>query len=93
MVQWTTLTYVNDDAAGATVGFINGNTAADDYANDGNGNLSRDKNKGIVNSGDIKYNYLNLPEEIRKGASEKVKYIYDAAANWLRKYTTPAAPL
>ncbi|MEJ7645920.1 MAG: fibronectin type III domain-containing protein [Chryseolinea sp.] len=76
------LGYVNDGAS-ATLGFVNGNTATDDYAYDGNGNLSRDKNKGLANVGDIKYNYLNLPEEIKKGANEKVKYIYDAAGRKL----------
>ena len=76
------LSYVND-AANATTGFVNGNTGTDDYAYDGNGNLSKDKNKGIATAGDIKYNYLNLPEEIKKGASEKVKYLYDAAGRKL----------
>lgn len=76
------LSYVND-AASATLGFINGNTGTDDYSYDANGNLNRDKNKGFVTAGDIKYNYLNLTEEIRKGANEKVKYIYDAAGRKL----------
>jgi RHS repeat-associated protein len=76
------LSYVND-AANATLGFVNGNTGTDDYSYDVNGNLNKDKNKGITTAGDIKYNFLNLPEEIKKGANEKVKYLYDAAGRKL----------
>lgn len=75
------LNYVND-AADATKGFINGNVGTDDYAYDVNGNLIKDKNKGIVNNNDIKYNYLNLPSEVTKGA-DKVKYFYDATGRKL----------
>jgi RHS repeat-associated protein len=75
------LLYVND-AADATKGFVNGNTGTDDYSYDVNGNLIKDKNKGIVNNNDIKYNHLNLPIEIIKG-SDKVKYYYDATGRKL----------
>lgn len=70
------LGYVND-SGDAAAGFVNGNAGGDDYSYDNNGNLDKDKNKGLSNRGDIKYNFLNLPEQITKGA-EKVKYIYDA---------------
>jgi hypothetical protein len=36
-------------------------TGNDEYFYDGNGNMIRDKNKGIDS---IKYNYMNLPEKI-----------------------------
>lgn len=39
-----------------------------DYNYDNNGNLIKDYNKGIVN---IKYNYLNLPQEIDFGNGNK----------------------
>jgi RHS repeat-associated protein len=76
------LNYVND-GADATRGFVNGNTGTDDYHYDYNGNLDKDRNKGISNNADIKYNYLNLPVEITKNTGEKVKYIYDATGRKL----------
>jgi RHS repeat-associated protein len=75
------LNYVND-AGDASKGFMNGNTGNDDYAYDGNGNLIKDKNKSVANDNDIKYNYLNLPIEVIKGAN-KVKYWYDATGRKL----------
>jgi RHS repeat-associated protein len=76
------LSYVHD-TDDATLGFVNGNTGTDDYAYDNNGNLFKDKNKGINNNADIKYNYLNLPIEITKSTGEKVKYYYDATGRKL----------
>jgi RHS repeat-associated protein len=76
------LNYIHD-TGNATTGFVNANTGTDDYAYDTNGNLYKDKNKGINNSGDIKYNYLNLPTEITKSTGEKIKYIYDATGRKL----------
>lgn len=70
------LNYVND-TGNASSGYINGNTGTDDYSYDFNGNLDKDKNKGLNTKGNIKYNHLNLPVEIVKG-TERVKYIYDA---------------
>jgi RHS repeat-associated protein len=76
------LSYVHD-TDDPTLGFVNGNTGTDDYAYDNNGNLFKDKNKGINNNADIKYNYLNLPIEITKSTGEKVKYYYDATGKKL----------
>jgi RHS repeat-associated protein len=70
------LNYVND-ASALQKGFLNGNTGADDYSYDDNGNLDKDKNKGIAVKGAIKYNFLNLPTEVIKG-QETVKYTYDS---------------
>ena len=75
------LNYVND-SGDATKGFINGNTGTDDYAYDVNGNMIKDKNKGINNNNDIKYNHLNLPVEVVKGP-DKIKYYYDATGRKL----------
>ncbi len=85
------LSYVND-GADAALGFVNGNTGTDDYSYDYNGNIDKDKNKGLSTKGNIKYNYLNLPEEIVKG-TEKVKYIYDASGRKLAQevYNTSGA--
>jgi RHS repeat-associated protein len=75
------LVYVHD-TGDVSVGFVNGNTGTDDYSYDLNGNLDKDRNKGLDVKGSIKYNFLNLPMEINKG-SEKLKYIYDAAGRKL----------
>jgi len=76
------LDYVHDTGGDPVAGFINGNAGTDDYSYNSNGNLKKDKNKGIVNDGDIKYNFLNLPIEVIKG-TEKVRYIYDATGRKL----------
>jgi hypothetical protein len=57
-----------------------GNT---DYSYDENGNATRDLNKGITA---IKYNLLNLPQELTFDNNRgTVKYVYDAAGNKLQK--------
>jgi|GEM_PF-6378767 len=77
----------------ALEGFINGNgTGTDDYSYDFNGNLKKDKNKGLSNDGNIKYNHLNLPEEVIKG-TEKIKYIYDATGKKLAQEVYNGATL
>lgn len=52
------------------------------YYYDGNGNMIRDDNKGILS---VRYNHLNLPEEIDFGAKGKISYRYDAAGVKLEK--------
>jgi RHS repeat-associated protein len=77
--QGNQLKYVHD-AGSVTAGFVNGNTGTDDYTYDnallGNGNMTADKNKGITA---VNYNYLNLPQQVNKGATDYVVYTYDAA--------------
>ncbi len=75
------LQYVHDYGDQAE-GYVNTNTGTDDYSYDYNGNLDKDKNKGLINKGDIKYNYLNLTAEIIKG-TESIKYVYDATGRKL----------
>jgi RHS repeat-associated protein len=72
-------------------GFKDGNQNGDDYTYDVNGNLTRDKNKGIT---EITYNHLNLPEKIVFGNagqmanSNKINYIYTANGTKLEKEVT-----
>ena len=73
------------DATGNAKGFKDGNTSNDDYGYDPDGNLTSDKNKGINN---IKYNHLNLPTEVQFGATNKIKYFYDAVGTKLKKQVT-----
>ena len=78
--------YVNDQGI-ATKGFINGNISTDDYTYDFNGNLDKDKNKGLNTKGNISYNHLNLPNLITKG-SETLAYVYDATGRKLSQVLT-----
>jgi len=69
-------------------GFYDGNT--NDYAYDDNGNMTRDRNKGITN---IDYNHLNLPTGISIDGTDasgtaqegRIAYIYDATGVKLQK--------
>jgi hypothetical protein len=64
-----------------------------DYYYDGNGNLTKDKNKFIDT---IQYNFLNLPEYVSYlppsalygGVSGDITYTYDASGNKLKKTVT-----
>ncbi|WP_157097852.1 RHS repeat domain-containing protein [Niabella ginsenosidivorans] len=58
------------------------NGTTDDYAYDGNGNLTKDENKSISA---ITYNILNLPEQITVTGKGTISYQYDAAGNMLSK--------
>lgn len=65
----------------ATQGFNDGNTSGDDYTYDANGNLNRDRNKGIKAGTDdpgIIYNILDLPERINFSNGDYILYTYDA---------------
>ncbi|GEM_PF-5012602 len=59
-----------------TLGFRQG---SGDYMYDANGNMIVDPNKGLS---EIKYNNLNLPYSITKGAN-KINYIYDVTGRKL----------
>ncbi|MEO7210707.1 MAG: DUF6443 domain-containing protein, partial [Chitinophagaceae bacterium] len=82
------LKYVTDAAnnPNSTLGDfkeVNNNTTQD-YWYDGNGNLTKDKNKSISS---ISYNYLNLPQTIVVTGKGTINYTYDAAGNKLKKVT------
>jgi len=59
-----------------------------DYTYDGNGNLTKDKNKGIDS---IYYNYLNLPQRVHMSGKGNITYMYDAGGNKLLKRTADSA--
>jgi RHS repeat-associated protein len=61
-------------------GFKDGNTSGNDYSYDASGSMVVDKNKGIAA---IKYNHLNLPEEVSMGAGKFIRYHYDASGKKL----------
>src|SRR5690606_36231656 len=50
-----------------------------------NGNLTKDRNKGIEN---ISYNHLNLPTEILWSSSKKIQYLYNASGQKVQKKVT-----
>ncbi len=98
---WDDLTYeysgnqllnVQDNASDPTYnaeGFKDGNvlgvTTDDDYDYDANGNMFRDRNKGITS---ITYNHLNLPETVtidNGTESGTIIYTYDATGDKLKK--------
>lgn len=53
--------------------FKDGTNTGDDYAYDGNGNLTKDLNKNITN---IQYNILNLPSKVAFGDGNSVSHVY-----------------
>jgi RHS repeat-associated protein len=70
---------------GSSEGFKDGNTDPnlDDYEYDANGNMIKDRNKGISN---ITYNHLNLPTQIEfEGTTNKITYLYNAVGQKLNK--------
>ena len=62
--------------------FIDGNKISKDYTYDANGNVIGDLNRQIRY---IKYNHLNLPEEISIIGKGKINYQYDATGKKLSK--------
>ncbi|MEP1033078.1 DUF6443 domain-containing protein [Ekhidna sp.] len=65
------------DAASDTTGFYDGYTGSIDYAYDANGNMVKDRNKGIDS---IYYNHLNLPIIVDfENPGDSIVYLYDAA--------------
>lgn len=79
-----------EDAASATpqngnTAFTNGASSANEYSYDANGNITKDLNKGISN---IKYNLLNLPEEVTFTNGNSTKFFYSAEGEKLRTVHT-----
>jgi len=74
-------------------GFSDLNTTGNDYHYDKNGNLDSDLNKGIGSNSTpgIKYNYLNLPDQIIFNSTNSINYIYDSNGVKLKKVVTTGA--
>ncbi len=76
-----------EDAGSVTEGFVNGASTSSEYGYDGNGNVTRDDNKGIA----VGYNYLNLPQQITFTGGEQLEWLYTAAGQKVRKKATDAS--
>ena len=72
---------VSTAAYGTNTAFVNGASAAGEYAYDVNGNLTKDLNKGIA---DIQYNVLNLPSTVSFSDGSTITYTYGADGTKLR---------
>ena len=72
---------VSTAAYGTNTAFVNGASAAGEYAYDVNGNLTKDLNKGIT---DIQYNVLNLPSTVSFSDGSTITYTYGADGTKLR---------
>ena len=68
-------------AYGVNTSFVNGTSAAGEYAYDANGNLTKDLNKGIAK---ITYNVLNLPSVVTFSDASTITYTYTADGTKLR---------
>ncbi len=66
-------------------GFKDSADLEEEYKYDNDGNMIKDDNKGITS---ISYNHMNLPTEIIFRTGEKIKYLYDATGNKLKKTIT-----
>ena len=72
---------VSTAAYGTNTAFVNGASAAGEYAYDVNGNLTKDLNKGIT---DIQYNVLNLPSTVSFSDGSTITYTYAADGTKLK---------
>ncbi|MEW7281078.1 hypothetical protein ABW636_20985 [Aquimarina sp. 2201CG1-2-11] len=70
-----------------TFGFKDGNKNGDDFVYDENGNMVKDRNKGIDQ---ITYNHLNLPTTVTVSGANNgtIQYVYDATGAKLKKVAT-----
>ena len=77
---------VEDTVSNAINGFNDGAHFAVEYTYDLNGNMTTDKNKGIVNGTNpaITYNHLNLPTKIIM-AGGTITYVYNALGQKVSK--------
>lgn len=76
-----TLFTVTDDDYYGKMTFVNGAEKSVEYAYDGNGNLTRDDNKGITN---IEYDLLSNPRKVTMTGQRSIEYVYAADGRKLR---------
>jgi len=60
----------------------------DDFQYDNFGNLTADRNKGIIS---ITYNHLNLPTQINFSGGQEIKYFYTASGEKVKKVVNNGA--
>ncbi len=60
-----------------------------EYTYDVNGSMTADANKGITL---IKYNYLNLPQVVKKSGADSIVYTYDAGGRKLKQQVYGSKP-
>ena len=70
-----------EDATSNTFGFANGASITNEYTYYGNGNLTKDSNKGITN---ISYNSLSLPSVVTFSDGSTITYTYAADGRKLK---------
>ncbi len=68
-------------ALSGNTAFTNGTSTSNEYTYDANGNITKDSNKGISN---IRYNLLNLPEEVTFTNGNSIKFFYSAEGEKLK---------
>ncbi|MEW7281090.1 peptidoglycan DD-metalloendopeptidase family protein [Aquimarina sp. 2201CG1-2-11] len=75
------------DIGNKTYGFKDGTNTNDDFEYDANGNMVKDRNKGIDQ---ITYNHLNLPTTVTVSGTNNgtINYVYDATGAKLKKIAT-----
>ena len=75
------------DAGNKSYGFVDGANTDNDYGRDANGDMIRDKNKGITA---IAYNHLNLPTKVTTSQGN-IEYFYGADGVKLKKRVSNGA--
>ncbi|XLS28537.1 DUF6443 domain-containing protein [Flavobacteriaceae bacterium M23B6Z8] len=85
------------DTGNSTYGFKDGANLTTEYTYDANGNMLKDRNKGIGTSpaNGITYNHLNLPAEVKfnNSSTQKINYVYDATGIKHKKTVTNGATI
>ena len=76
-----TVCTVTDDNYYGKMTFVDGADKGVEYAYDGNGNLTRDDNKGITN---IEYDLLGNPRRVTLKNNRRIEYVYAADGRKLR---------
>ena len=79
-----------DPTAKGAFHFSDGANESTEYSYDGNGNMTKDLNRGFTS---VSYNNMNLPNLIVNGTNRYTRIVYDAAGRKLTSYSVTTAPL